>query len=52
MFFIFGFVWTVVFSTPLEIVAGLFTWSPLELGNRYFSVFAWFSIRDACDILF
>ena len=52
MFFIFGLVWTVSFSAPLEIVAGLFSWSPLEVGTQYFSGFAWFFIRGACDILF
>ena len=52
MFLIFGTVWTVSLSTPLEVVAGLFTLSPLEVGNRYFSGFARFFMRGACDVLF
>ena len=52
MFFIFGTVWTVSLSTSLEIVAGLFTRSPLEVGNQYFTGFACFSMRGACDVLF
>ena len=42
--FIFGTVWTVSLITPLEVVASLFTRSPLEVGNRYFMallVFSW-----------
>ena len=40
IFFIFSTLWTVSLSTPLEGVAGLFTISRLEVGNRYFSGFA------------
>ena len=52
MFFIFGTVWIVSLSTPLEVVTGLFTRSPLEVVNGYFYGFACFFMKGACDILF
>ena len=52
VFLIFGTVWNVSLSTPLEVVAGLFTRSALEVGNRYLYIFACFYMRGACDVLF
>ena len=52
MFLIFDTLWTVSLSTPLEVVAGLFTRSLLEVGNQYFSGFDLFSMRGVCDVLF
>ena len=52
MLFIFGTVWTVSISARLEVVAGLFTRSPLEVGSWYLSGFACFSMRGARDVLF
>ena len=52
MFFIFGTAWTVSLSAPLEVVASLFTRSPLEVGSRYLSGFACFSMWGSCDVLF
>ena len=52
MFFIFGTVWTVSLGAPLEVVAGLFSRSPLEVGTRYLYGFSCFSMRGACNVLF
>ena len=45
-------VWNVSLSAPLEVVAGLFSQSPLEVGTWYLSGFACFSMRGAFDVLF
>ena len=44
--------WNVSLSAPLEVMAGLFSRSPLEVGTRYLSGFACFSMRGAGYILF
>ena len=50
--FIFFNVWTGSLSAPLEVVAGLISWSPLEVGTRYLYGFACFSMSVALDDLF
>ena len=52
MFLIFGNVWNVSLSEPLEVVAGLFYRSPLEVGTWYLSGFACFSVRGALAVSF
>ena len=43
---------TVCCSAPLEVVAGWFYWSPLEVGIRYCSGAAFLGMRGAVDVLF
>ena len=52
MFLFFGNVCTVCFNTPLEVVAGWFSWSPLEVGTLYLSGAAFLCVRVALDVLF
>ena len=52
MFYIFCNFWTGSFSEPLEVVAGLISWSPSEVGIRYLSGFACFSMRGAIAVSF
>ena len=40
------------FNAPLEVVAVLISWSTLEVGIRYFSDFACFSMRGALAVSF
>ena len=51
MFFIFGTVWTVSLSAPLEVVADFFSRSPLEVGTRYLSGSACLFMRGALVVL-
>ena len=48
----FGNVCTACFSAPLEVVAGWFSWSPLEVGTRYLSGAAYICIRVDLVVLF
>ena len=43
---------TVFFSAPLEVMAGWFSWSPLEVVIRYRSGAAFLGLRGAVDFLF
>ena len=52
MFLFFGNVCTVCFNTPLEVVAGWFSWSHLEVGIRYRSGAACLGMRGALVVLF
>ena len=52
MFLFFGIVCTLCCSEPLEVVAGCFSWSPLEVGTRYRSGAAFLGMRGALDVLF
>ena len=51
VFLIFGIVCTVCFSSPLEVVAGWFSRSPLEVCTQYISVSACLFVRGALDVL-
>ena len=51
MFLMFGNVWTVSLSAPFEVVAGLFSRSPLEVGTRHISGFDCFFMRGALDVV-
>ena len=48
----FGNVCTVCCSASLEVVAGWFSWSPLEVGIRYSSGAACLDLRGALVVLF
>ena len=50
MFLIFCNLWTGYFSAPLEDVAGFISRSPLEVGIRYLSGFACFSMGSALAV--
>ena len=50
--FIFENVCTVCFYVPLEVVAGLFSWSPSEVGTWYLSGAACLCMRGAIVVLF
>ena len=52
MFLFFLIVCTVCCSAPLEVMAGWFSWSPLEVGIRYRSGAACLGMRGAVDVLF
>ena len=52
MFLFFGDVCTVCFSTPLEVLAGWFSWSPLEVGTRYLYGASCICMRGALVVLF
>ena len=52
MFLFFVIVCTVCCSAPLEVMAGWFYWSPLEVGIRYLSGAAFLGLRGAVDVLF
>ena len=51
IFLFFGNLFTVCCRTPLEVVAGWFSWSPLEVGTRYISGAACLCIRGALVVL-
>ena len=51
MFLFFVIVCTVCCSAPLEVMAGWFSWSPLEVGIRYRSSAAFLGMRDDVDDL-
>ena len=51
MFFFFVIVCTVFCSAPLEVMAGWFSWPPLEVGVRYRSGTACLGMRGAFDVL-
>ena len=52
MFLFFVIVCTFCCSSPLEVMAGWFSWSPLEVGIRYRSGAACLGMRGAVDVLF
>ena len=51
MFLFFENMCTFCFSAPLEVVAGWFSWSPLEVGIRYLSKAACLCMRGALVVL-
>ena len=51
MFLFFVIVCTACCSAPLEVMDGWFSWSPLEVGVRYFSGAVCLGMRGAFDVL-
>ena len=50
MFFFFVIVCTIFCSAPLEVMAGWFSWPPLEVGVRYCSSNAFLGMRGVFDV--